>query len=58
VIYYSGEDVFNQLAPPNNRVKSLSISAVLLGSLFDIAVARAASVGASETSQGFEIAHC
>ena len=47
VTYYCGENVFNQLAPPNNRVKRVAISAVLLGSLLDIRLAGAASVGAS-----------
>ena len=42
--YYSGEDVVNQLAPPNNQVRRV---AVLLGSLLGIELARAASVGAS-----------
>lgn len=43
--YFSGEDVINQLAPPKNWVKRVSISAVLLGSLLGTELAGAASVG-------------
>lgn len=46
VTYYSGEDVFNQPAPPNNHVKRASISAVFLGSVLGTGLAGAASVGA------------
>jgi hypothetical protein len=47
VTSYSREDVFNQLAPPNNRVKRVTTSAVFLGSLLGIGLVGAASVGAS-----------
>jgi hypothetical protein len=44
VTYYSGEDIFNQLASLNNWVKRMAISTVLSGSLLDIGLAGAASV--------------
>lgn len=44
--YCSGEDVFNQLAPPNNQATSV----VLLGSLLGIGLAGAAIVGSSALS--------
>jgi hypothetical protein len=47
VIYYSGEDVFNQLVTPNNQVKRMAILTMLLGSFLGIGLARAANVGAS-----------
>lgn len=45
VTYYSGENVFNKLTPPNNQVKIVAISTLLLGSLLSIGLARTASVG-------------
>ena len=44
--YSSGEIFNNQLTPPNNQIKRVAISTVLLGSLLDIGLAGAASVGA------------
>lgn len=47
VIYYSGHNVFNQLASPNNWIKMVAISAVLLGSFLGIGLAEAVVVDVS-----------
>lgn len=47
VAYYSGRDIFNQLAPLSHWVKRVAISTVLLRSLLGIGLARTASIGAS-----------
>lgn len=47
MVYYREHEVLYQLAPSNNQVKKVTISAVLVCSIFDIVLAGTASVGAS-----------
>jgi ABC-type tungstate transport system substrate-binding protein len=47
VTYYSGEEIFYQLIAPKNGVKRVAIPTVLIGSLLNTGLSRAASLGVS-----------